>query len=550
MRTDLSVTTIPKSPQRKVSSVPPRPLNGTRLAAEPAPAPLGGKPSGRVQIAAALAARFLPEGIVLLVVALLATYNLQYYPRIWFDEGMNLVAARDFAEQGRYGIQYAEGFHLFDFTLSTGPTVIVPVAAAFKVFGVGLVQARAVSAVYLLVAALGLYLNAKYLYGRTVGLLAILAFAALTQVGAFAHGRNVVGELAAIAFVLWGAFALIRARIMSSAPLYVMAGFLLGLAILTKNQFIILAPVLVAVWMLGRGRATALSLGQVALLLAALSIPMLAWYLCWAVFLGPDVFLDRMRSMAEIAQHSSYVAPLSVASRSLNVLASSGVIACCLPGLLYVWLLALREEWYRQPERIFLPTFAAVWLGWFLVMSIGYARYAAPVALISTIFVAKFADDLVRHWMPIGSPLSPTAVLAKPLGAMVLAVLSLASLTGISQNALAVVRANDDSPQRFAAMVTEQVEPGAIVDSAEWEIKFLTRAVFSHPSVPLVNDAVAVVYLGKPMQSLDSYQPSQSASYVVDGPFSKLVGLYRGSLSRGLLQPVASYGEYDLYRRR
>jgi 4-amino-4-deoxy-L-arabinose transferase-like glycosyltransferase len=408
-----------------------------------------------------------------------------------------------------------------------------------------------VAVAYLVLAALGAYLTARSLYGRWVGLATVLAFAAFTQIGAFAHGRSVIGEPAAIAFLLWGAVALIRARQTADTRLYLATGLFLGLAILSKSQFIVLVPTLLAVWLLGRGSTASVSLKQLCLMLVALAIPLGLWYSAWLFTFGIDGLIDRLRSLSEIARYSSYVPPFSATARGLNALAGGQFLAWGLPAVFYVGVLALRDGSHREPERLFLPTFVLIWLIWFLIESIGYARYAAPAALVSTIFVAKLAIDLVRHFFPSDiSKQSFRDVAASPLGVAVLALLTLTAFTGIAQNALAAGRANDDSPQRFATAVAQYVEPGEVIESAEWELKFLSDRSFTHPPVPLINDAVAVVFLGKPAQSLLAYEPSGLASYVVEGPFSKVSGLYRGSLSRGELEPLFSYGEYDLYRRR
>jgi hypothetical protein len=112
-----------------------------------------------------------------------------------------------------------------------------------------------------------------------------------------------------------------------------------------------------------------------------------------------------------------------------------------------------------------------------------------------------------------------------------------------------IARATDDSPRQFAALVGQHVQPGEVIDSAEWEIKFLADRSFSHPSVAAIDDTVAVVYLNKAPASVQ-YEPPNEARFIIDGPFSKLGGLYRAALSRGEFSLVASYGEYDLYRRR
>ena len=66
-------------------------------------------------------------GVVGLLVMGLVLYNLEYYPRTWFDEGWHLQVARHLARTGEYR-----------FGPAIGPTVFYPVAWAFRLFGIGL----------------------------------------------------------------------------------------------------------------------------------------------------------------------------------------------------------------------------------------------------------------------------------------------------------------------------------------------------------------------------------------------------------------------------
>ena len=77
------------------------------------------------------------------VIAFLALYNLTTYPVTWFDEGLNLQVPKALVRFGEYAIYNNESFQYHG--VSTGPTVILPIAAAFWLFGIGLLQARMAS---------------------------------------------------------------------------------------------------------------------------------------------------------------------------------------------------------------------------------------------------------------------------------------------------------------------------------------------------------------------------------------------------------------------
>ena len=268
--------------------------------------------------------RFAPVALAFLVLAVLATYNLQYYPPTWFDEGINLLAARTLAQSGRYGLEYSGAFRAFDLSMSTGPTVIVPVALVFKVLGVSLLKGRAVMVAYLLLAALGLYSVGTQLYDRAVAIVTVLVFASATQAGPFANGRDVLGEVPALAFLFWGASVFIRARRTESSQLHLVAGLLFGLAVLTKNQLVLVWPVLVIVWLLSRSRGRGFSFWHLVLLLSLAVAPTALWLLYQLSVLGPAGFLQQLHGMSATASASSYAAPLAKALGAIRFLISSG----------------------------------------------------------------------------------------------------------------------------------------------------------------------------------------------------------------------------------
>src|SRR6476659_9788828 len=106
-------------------------------------------------------------------VAFLAIYRLADYPTTWFDEGSHLHVPKTLLRYGVYADYSSDGFRYFGPTLGVGPTVMLPIAAMFKVLGIGLVQARLVIVLYLFGAIYLFYRLARTLGGAKVAVLAL-----------------------------------------------------------------------------------------------------------------------------------------------------------------------------------------------------------------------------------------------------------------------------------------------------------------------------------------------------------------------------------------
>ena len=105
---------------------------------------------------------------------------------------------------------------------------------------------------------------------------------------------------------------------------------------------------------------------------------------------------------------------------------------------------------------------------------------------------------------------------------------------GIAARLRALAASPEPAAHRMAAIVDREVEPGATIESLEWELDLLVQRPFHHPPpfVPAV-----------------PYDVPETTAYLVDGPMAKAVGLYGRELERYSYRHVASVGGYDLYRR-
>src|SRR5690349_4112519 len=104
----------------------------------------GALPRARISATAVVAV----ASIILLL--FLALYNLPRYPLTWFDEGSHLHVPKTLVTRGVYADISSDGYRYFGPTVGVGPTVMLPIAASFLVFGIGLLQARLVISLYLL----------------------------------------------------------------------------------------------------------------------------------------------------------------------------------------------------------------------------------------------------------------------------------------------------------------------------------------------------------------------------------------------------------------
>ena len=333
--------------------------------------------------------RHLPSVAVLLLVVVLAAWHLSLAPPTWYDEGVNLQAARNLARSGQYGLEYEPGqISLFDVQLTTGPTVIVPVALVFKVWKVGLTQGRVVMLAFVLAAALGVYLVGRLLYSHAVGLLAVLVLCGMEAAAPF-RVRDVVGEIAALAFTFWGVAVLSLAR-GRGATWYMGAGLLLGLAVLSKGQFALLVPAVVGAWLVSRRASSFTGVKFMAALLVAMAVPIVLWQAFQLLSLGFAGYQAHLQGQSAAVSVSAGVPFLSATVSNAELLLSARLAVLALIAMLYVVVREVRG----LGERLILPGFAVLWLVWFLGFSVGYERYTVPWLTVCALLVAVLAWDL------------------------------------------------------------------------------------------------------------------------------------------------------------
>src|SRR3989338_7980826 len=104
--------------------------------------------------------------------AFFSTYKITESPPVWYDEGINMQAAENIARFGTLVLQVAPDTFVAPTVLTTGYPITYPVAASFKFFGAGVLQARLVMALFVVAMAVVAYILAQRLFDAPIAIVA------------------------------------------------------------------------------------------------------------------------------------------------------------------------------------------------------------------------------------------------------------------------------------------------------------------------------------------------------------------------------------------
>lgn len=489
----------------------------------------------------------------------LAVYNLDTYPPIWFDEGLHLQVPKNLVLYGEYALREGDIFYRFSSYVTTGPPLLLPIALVFRLIGIDLWPARFVTVSYLMLTAVVFYKLARQLYGSNAGLLALGLIVASPGLGFVYWGRQVMGEVPSFCFFLLGTLVWVYATQGRRLLLLSLSGLALGLAMITKNVYALILPACwLLLWAADRWHYRQLNF-------AYFLFPPFIGLTCLAVWSGYQFvsvgFSTAQQGMLETgasAGRSIFVLAPGRMLASLRFLVGPNFyLAFGVPALIYnLYLTARRPRSLLELQRAFLIVTTVVWLAWYAFASIGWQRYAFPALMITALFVARLFLDLgsrLVRFLPSRTSEKRRAIAPLINGMGLLAVVALLWFfpffrTSLYEEAVAILNGSDTSARLFADYLTAHVPLDVLIESWEWEIDFLTDHTYHHPPISMVDVMVRHVYLGGPysydMYDFEQYHPD----YIISGRFSKWTGLYPPDYLSQESTLVVSVGEYDLYK--
>jgi hypothetical protein len=495
--------------------------------------------------------------IVGAVVVFLAFYNLTDYPTTWFDEGSHLHVPKTLVRFGTYADYSSEGFRYYGPTVGVGPTVMLPIAAAFQIFGIGLLQARLVMVLYFLAAIYAFYRLAHVLGGDRLAWVATALLVASRGVGLVEYGREVLGEVPAFFFVVVGLAVWFAAWEKASWPRLVAVGLLLGLATVTKNQFLlVLAPTLGIAWLLNLiyYRTTPQRVFVVPGLVAGTLFAL--WQVYTVMYLGPSTASANWAALRTATAGAALVFSPELMKRGLGELMSFKVyLGWLLPILLYAFVLVLPRRREDQQWGL-LFVLIAVNLAWYVIASISWLRYAFLGLAVASLFVARFFSALTDGFQVQAASMwqalrgGESAWPKHALRLIMLAWLAVMIALPLAQTAWNIISPDFNAPSAMATYLNQYVSRDALIETWEPEMGFLTDHNYHFPPPLLLNDAVGYIWLGKPSPSQQySFVQDQAPDYVLVGAFAQWVKLYPDDILSAQYKLMKTIGGYELYAR-
>ena len=489
----------------------------------------------------------------ILLVYFFAFHNLTRYPAPWFDEGSHLHVPKTLALYGEYADISSDGFRYYGPTIGVGPTVMLPIAAAFKIFGIGLLQARFVMALYLLAACYIFFKLAEHLSGKAVAWIALALILSSRSVLFLEYGRQLLGEVPGFFFLALALYLWFAKWNENDIKRLVTIGLFFGLAMITKYQYLLfLAPTLILSWGLDVFYYKTSSHKNFLIpgIVAAGSFGI--WQVFTLMYLGPATMTENLALLQASAEGAAFNFNLAQLAANVGALSSRAVyLEALLPALIYAFFVSVPRTREGQKFSV-LFLMIALNLVWFIVASIGWIRYAFLGLTLSSIFIARFLHSLTDGFNIDWSGGSFRSLFEVKNAARFALTVWLVAIIAIplTKDVSEIAFPGPNNARLMADYLNANVPESAIIETWEPEIGFLTNHNYHYPKNELLAVAVNQVYYGgEPVRDRYSFVETENPDYILVGEFSKWTLIYPVDYVFENYQWVQTFGDYDLYQR-
>ncbi len=483
-------------------------------------------------------------------------YRLDQYPSPWYDEGAFLKVAKNLALNGVYADYSSEGNRYLGPVVSTGPTVLLPIALLFKLAGVTVVGARLLVVLYSLLLLWLVYRLSRRV-GTSVGMAAMTVILILVSPGLNFqfYGRVVLGEVAGIVFWIAGLYIWLRPSRLVNREL-IIVGILFGLACITKLQYaLFVLPALFASWITDliwyRQRNW-----QYFVIPAVLAGVLAVGWLVFAVFvLGGQESAAANWQAFRGAGSNAFSFDLANMRQTVEFLNGELVFrGLFLSAVVYGLALAVPRS--AEGQRWSIIAWMMVFAAAVYVLSIAdWTRYAMPALVLAALYLGHLiermvgpANDLtgaVRQYIRTGTS-SPT-LLAAVLLVPVLALLIVGG--AVSAISAAIRQGEYNMAYQTADYIRQNIPPDAVIETWDKELSILTDHVIHYPPQTIEIDLGTEKWRGgESVVGRYNFREYVDAGYVIVGPFSKFAGVYTPEMLEGY-SLIETVGYYDIYQR-
>ena len=491
-----------------------------------------------------------------LLVWFFVLFNLTGFPEPWFDEGSHLHVPKTLVKYGVYADYSSDGFRYYGPTIGVGPTVMLPIAGMFKLFGIGLFQARIVVALYMVAAVYVFYKLVKGLSNGKLAFAAVTLLISSRSILFVTYGRQILGEVPGLFFLVLGLLLWFANWGNSNSKRLTLIGFLFGLAMITKYQYLLfLAPTLILAWFLDivYYKTTSHKNFLIPGIVAAVSFAL--WQAITLQFMGPATALENLVLLRASAEGAAFnFDPAQIIKNLGSLLSRSVYLWALFPAVIYGFFIARPRTSDGQKWGI-LYLLMTLNLAWFVVASIGWIRYAFLGLAVAGIFIARMFHDATGGFpFDFGGSLkgffnsffSGRNAFRWALAAWLFLIVSMP----MAKNMLEIAQGGSHDAEHMAAYLDANVPQDALIETWDPEMGFFSDHNFHYPPNALLAVAVEQVYAGgEPVSKHYTFVQDEKPDYILAGDFTKWVEIYPVEELFGQYELVTTVGKYDLFAR-
>ena len=481
-----------------------------------------------------------------------AVWRLDSVPPLWWDEGWTISVAKNWIHDGHYGL-YNQSKAVSKGLAGLLPTISAA-ALSFKIFGVGVWQARLPFVLITLATFLGLFLLSDRIYSRheAWGTMFVLLFMIGGQVSPpLIESRQVLGEMPAIFFFLLGVACLSLALEKSRWYLVITCIFI-GISAQTKAQ---MRPFLF------------LSL-TLPIMIYSLKQNWVAVRILLANFLGSLYFYiifneinNRITSSDVVSGTATGLINVTgiVPILSVRILAGKVFLVMGLPillGIIYEIrklipvILNTTEVNTKELIRLIILIFVTSWVGWYLLLAMWWPRYLYPALIVGSMYISSLLVQLtinlnIKHFRTQ----KIQDQMFKVLG-LILAIILITYTVPFT-----IIKYMDAFTSKEGQGFIEVVDyinnitsKSSLIETYDSEIFFLLEREYHFPpdsiSVDLIRNRE--FHIDDPIE----YYPLEvDPDHIVIGGFGRMWGLYDEVIHTDNFKLVLENSRYQIYER-
>jgi len=487
-------------------------------------------------------------------------YNLDTSPRPWHDEGNAMLLARTLVEDGVYAVKTTTGYQSFGAVQSIGPTVVLPMALSFKLFGVGILQGRVIAALYTYLTLVFAYKLFIQILGKPSTLIGLLILLGSASSQFLYFGRQTLGEVPAFGFFLGGWYFWLLWIERKKTVYWVLTGVMFGFSMVTKSSYVVIAGGVL-------GLMSLLDLvfyrNKKFLSLVGIGVVSVAIFTLWIIFqrqyYGPEVFSENINLFNQLGGATTGFSLRNLVEQARFLISSKNdyfYFLWGIPSFMYAIFLSLQKD-----ERGFIicacTAFAGLWFLYYFY-SVPWPSYLFAPAAMTAFFAGRFLFDIVFRYgvsfdkliMEIknGEFVSSGFVVSLIMG------ISLLVFYPLQNTVQFYVLSSDNTLNQTAAFLKSDISDEQIIETWERELGIVTDHRYHYPDQSMLANVHASVYRNAPVDYLlgNEYFNKVHPSFLVIGWYAREFQVYDPSFLASNATLVGQIGEgftsYEIYK--